>query len=1183
MKIKSISIHGFKSFYEKTKILFDREMSAIVGPNGCGKSNVLDAIRWILGEQNPRQLRAEIMEELISNGSEFLKPLGMAEVALTLESVPNYNFEEVELKRRIYRSGESEYYLNGVTCRLKDITDIFIDTGSGARSYSVIGQGRVDQMITAKPEEKRTLIEEVAGVRKYKIRRRETETRIKNTRENLSRVSDMTAEVKRQMDTLAEQAEQAREFREISEQAKELELRIYRAKLKSLNEKKEAITSKKSVSDEAIANLEKEVLGVISENKRLNTESTALESEIAELERKNYITGTELHSKRSSQEVIKSEIVGIDAFIEKMEHESELLREEGSALDSSLNTKKSSLEEVEQELRTLKSDIDKKEEGLQVLKNGSREIRASHEETRKTIFATLDEESKLKVKALGFEKEHEELKSRKGSIEREAQELEEEKKKTSQEIDGLNTTLSENENAKQRVLEINTHLEQSRASLEQSRDEKRSKSESLNEDLKAKSSRLTALRQIEANYEWLPEGIRDFILEHKGSGILGTVADFISVPEGYEKAAQAALGEKLNWILVEGESKAVEAVQSLRANSIGRATFIPLGTTTIGSPNENNWASGAQLKPLSRIVEVKDIDTGILDRLLGSVMLASSVEEALKHNSGNGRSVSYVTTEGDSVHPEGAVSGGATQPGVFERKRETIDLEHDIESIETDLERLRGEIDKENIEINTLNIKIKENERELIGIGIKEAEIKKDINNLGSNIERLDRRIGSLNHTMEETIAEMRETLTQLDQTKSKIYSLDNEKSELEQKYKAIEEKIESQELSEREMEREISTLSISRASLTEKEKNLYEDLNEIETRKLEIGRRIEREIESIENKKRDKVSLIEKDRLTIEEIKTIEENLAQEEKKAAELKEKRGRMLEEVNRSAEKRESINSELSELRIKQNSFELDLNGIRIEIENIVQNLRSGNMVENMEEFLSTEEPLEDGEKFDLRAEESKLKRLQSRIERFGPVNLLAPEEYSKLEERFSFLNEQIDDLTQALTSLGKAINKIDKESEKRFQEAFELMDKKFREIFSRLFRGGEGKLILTDPDNILESGVDVMVRPRGKKLQSINLLSGGEKALSAIALIISACLIKPAPFLLFDEIDAPLDDRNTSYFTELIKEIDRNSQVIIITHNKKTMQEVNSLIGITSNKSGTSTVVSVELSQAGQAH
>ena len=328
MKITSLEINGFKSFYNKTKIRFHNQLSAIVGPNGCGKSNVIDAIRWILGEQNPRLLRAEGMEQLISNGSELLKPVGMAEVSLILEQVPKYNFEEVEIKRRVFRSGESEYYLNGVSCRLKDITDIFIDTGSGARTHSIIGQGSVDKLITAKPEEKRTLIEEVAGIRKYKIRRRETETRIKTTKENLGRVQDMANEVKRQMDTLSLQAKQAEEFREISEEAGKLESAILNARLYKLTARKDTILNEKAVIEEKISETEKESTQLTNHLKTLNVQFTNTEESLKELERETNITRINLQTRQSSQELLKNEVSSIDKFIEKIESEAVMLENE---------------------------------------------------------------------------------------------------------------------------------------------------------------------------------------------------------------------------------------------------------------------------------------------------------------------------------------------------------------------------------------------------------------------------------------------------------------------------------------------------------------------------------------------------------------------------------------------------------------------------------------------------------------------------------------------------------------------------------------------------------------------------------------------------------------------------------------------------------------------------------------
>jgi chromosome segregation protein len=1168
MKIKSLEITGFKSFYEKTRISFDLRLSAIVGPNGCGKSNVLDAIRWILGEQNPRQLRANVMEEIISNGSEFLKPLGMAEVSLVMENVSGYNFEQVEIKRRVFRSGDTEYYLNGVQCRLKDITDIFIDTGSGARAYSVIGQGRVDQMITAKPEDKRTLIEEVAGIRKYKMRRRETETRIKTTRENLSRVKDMVNEVKRQMDTLSLQAKHAGEFRELSEESRRLEARILRARLERLEKKKDSAIGEKTAVEQSIAKSEEEIIHVINLLKKLNNQSLTADDKIRESENDIFRTKTELQAKISSQDLIKTEISSIERFIEKIESESELLGSERLNLAAQTEIKKSALEEVGLELRKENTEIGGKEEKLAVIQAGFSAIRAEHQEIRASLFKTLDEYSSLKGAALGYEKELRDLYSKREVIEKELSEIELERKAAAEEIISLERILLENESKKQRVSESRDSLQAALSSVSETQTKKRGEYDGLQERLNESSSRLTVLDQIQANYEWLPEGIRNFILEHKGNGVLGTVSDFISVPEGYERAVEAVLGDKIKWILVEENAQALSAIDSLRQRSLGRGTFVPArGAHHLAASN----GGLLNARPLSEIVSLDD-KLSIIKNLLKSVYMVSTLGEGLRMQSETEGGASFVTAEGDYLHPDGAISGGTAQPGVLERKREIENLKTVITELQNGIDNLSLEIESNELEIKRLNSGIKGFENELVESGIIDAETRKDIFNFKNNLEKLERRIEGINQNLEKTGVETDEKLQLMEDTRVKITSLDGEKSVLEQRFGDVEGKIQKAEEEERSVEREIAEKKVKCASLIEKEKSLIEDLTELERRIRDIDNRIEHESRNIEEKKQEKLSFIEKDKYTVEEIGLINKAITENEEKLQVMKDERSAIAEEIRTANETRENLNTILSDLRLRNNSLELDLNSVLIEAENINDMIERGNLSDMVSDLAGREEPAG----INIQEEESRLRRLQAQIEKFGPVNLLAPEEYNKLEERYKFLNDQMEDLNQAINSLGKAISKIDKESEKRFRETFELMDQKFQEIFSRLFRGGEGKLVLTEPDNMLESGVEVMVRPRGKKFQSITLLSGGEKALSAIALIIAACLIKPAPFLLFDEIDAPLDDRNTSYFIELVKEIDKNSQVILITHNKKTMQQVNSLIGITSNRSGTSTVVSVDL-------
>lgn len=1173
MKITSLEINGFKSFYNKTKIRFHNQLSAIVGPNGCGKSNVIDAIRWILGEQNPRLLRAEVMEQLISNGSELLKPVGMAEVALVLEQVPKYNFEEVEIKRRVFRSGESEYYLNGVSCRLKDITDIFIDTGSGARTHSIIGQGSVDKLITAKPEEKRTLIEEVAGIRKYKIRRRETETRIKTTKENLSRVQDMANEVKRQMDTLSLQAKQAEDFRELSEEANKLESTILKAKLYKLQLRNSKILNEKALIEEKLSESEKELSQITNHLKTLNVQHTNTEESLSEFEKETNITRINLQTRQSSQELLKNEVSSIDKFIEKIESEAVLLENETGRIVEQLQSKRDMSQHVKEDLEKEEAHISEKENTLLSLKNKHSQSRDDLRDIRTSLFKTLNEYSSLKGSALGHEKELNELRSRKSQIENEHEEILQEEKGAIRDIANLENASKENETRKQNILETNNKLGLSLTSLNEKQRLAIEKSDSLKKGLNEINSRLNALEQIQANYEWLPEGIRNFILKNKGQGVLGTFSDFISVPEGYEKAVEIALGDTLKWILVDESSQAITAINSLKRDSIGRGTFISVKDERI---NTEIHKSSENMKSLFDIVQIENIRSNIVERTLKKVFIAPTLEEALEARKGSNDNSSFVTTDGDFVHSNGAISGGPTQPGVLERKREIENLTISAQELNTEIDKAASEIGDNEKEIQVIKDRIEEYNNRLIEIDIKEAETKKDILNLSGYLEKIEKRIEVISRNLTEIDNSTNEKAVLIEESNSKIKTLDIEKIDLEQKLATVEEKIQLEEQEERNLERDISEKKVKCASLREKERSLYEDLVELDIRRTDINKRIELESTTIEEKKQEKLNLIEKEGNTVVEIEDLKTTLKQKEESLTQKTEERRKLQEEITLTNEKRENLNSQLADVRLKSNSFEIDLNSVQMEIENITDTLRRNSSydLENQEEMSPEEE--QELVDIDLNIEEPRLRRLQQKIERFGPVNLLAPEEYNKLEERYTFLIEQMDDLTQAIASLAKAISKIDKESEKRFNEAFEVMNVKFQEIFSRLFRGGEGKLVLTDQDNILETGVEVMVRPRGKKFQSINLLSGGEKALSAIALIISACLIKPAPFLLFDEIDAPLDDKNTSYFMELIKEIDKNSQVVLITHNKKTMQEVHSLIGITSNKSGTSSVVSVEL-------
>ena len=1174
MRIKSLELIGFKSFYEKTSIHFHNGINAIVGPNGCGKSNILDAIRWVLGEQNPRRLRATEMEEVISNGGESLKPLGMAEVSLVIGDVPKDNLDEIIIKRRLFGSGESEYYINGNPCRLKDIPEMLMDTGIGARTHSIIGQGKVEHIITAKPDEKRVLIEEVAGIVKYKMRRGETESRIEHTKENLRRLKDIINEVNRQMKTLNRRAKDAEDFKRLSEEVKELELRILYSKLNELEKEKTMLFGERSEVEGKVSYLEKEINDKETILRELESKVLPFEQKIEELEKKTYKIKSEFQRRESLQKFLRNEASSIDEFIEKLEKEIESLRKEKEKIEIQLSFKKGDLEEVKENLSSKETLFIKREEALSNFKEKSTEIRAELESTRTMIFDNLDEYNSLKGVALGYKKELTEFKSRREIVRNEIEEVGNERERILSRISEAEHTLKDIEGKRNQIEETKRNTAVSLSTLCVVQESKKKEWVILSERLNEVSSRFNVLRQIQSNYEWLPEGMRRFLFERKGNGIVGVIADFISAPKGYERAIEAAFGDKLKWALVKESEEALRAVESLRELSIGRGTFIPMDNRRENGDFKKN---GKNVLPLSDKVKVEKIDRHIIENILKGVFVVSSLREALSLRDEMEEGTSFVTLSGDLLDSTGAISGGFTKERVLERKRDIEELSTETSKLEEKLSRVSSEIELNQGGIQKLQDALEELEKGSKEIEIKEVEIKKDIVNLGDNLLKTQRRYEVVEFELVEVDSKIQEREEKLGETRAKVERIRNEKINLEKRFRETEEKVQKLEEEKIGLEREITSFRIEISALLEKQRGTREDLEELEKRKKQIIDKIELEAVEIEKKGKIKLNLIKTDEDTRSEVKSFLQVLKEKEEELSLKKNEKNELLSRIRKVGEEKEELRGKLTELKEKYGTIEFNINGFQVEIEHIKDVIQKS--------YVHTDQVYNDEtsgfynlEHFNRDNEEAKLTELKKRLEELGPVNLLAPEEYKELEERYKYLSEQVEDLVDAISSLKRAMNKIDKEYEKRFKESFEVVNKKFGEIFSELFMGGEAKLILTNSDDILQTGIEVMVKPKGKRFQSVNLLSGGEKALSAIALLLSACFVKSAPFLLLDEIDASLDDVSISQFLDLLKDIAKESQVIIMTHNKRTMQAVDFLIGVTSDKRGVSKVFSVQLNR-----
>lgn len=1172
MRIKSLELIGFKSFYNKTKLELGNGINAVVGPNGCGKSNIIDAMRWVLGEQNPRMLRADSMDELIANGTDMLKPLGMAEVSLVVEKLPGIGFEEVNIKRRFYRSGESEYSINGVKCRLKDISELFMDTGAGARGYSIIGQGKVEEFITAKPEEKRKLIEEVAGVVKYKTRRKETHSRIESTRENLSRISDMTNEVSRQMESLSRQAEEAEEYKKLTEHLKLLELNILQVRLDKLTKENDGLQSDKSRLSVSISELSSKKDQSYQALRDSEIANNKFNEEINKHDNEIYTLKSEINEKNSYQDYVIKESSGIDEYINKLKKEIASIESEKGEIRETVVNKRNYLERNEEEKNSIQSELQTLEKDLDNLRQKSTNNKSELENTKSILFDILNNYSTIKGSAVGIGKELEELKSRRVRLQADIEKL-------SETVNGSKETLN-------RLLNEIEQLKKEKGSFQQNKDNlvnrylsnkelfERNSEENNNirEKLNDALSKIEVLNDIQSKYEWLPEAVREFLVDNKIEGVLGVVSDFVQVPENYEKALEASLGDKSNWVVVRDSDDALSAIDLLKESSSGRGTFFPISNQDY-TPKETG--AGSEYKKINELINVEGIDKQFIESMLESVYVVSTLEDAIKLRAELGSGISAVTMDGSFVDKSGAITGGFTTGGVFERKREieglevlSVELKEKVSTGKTRLDSLSIEIQENSIEIENLDKVLREKE-------IRVVEIDRDISNLKLTIKENIERKESLESEFNAVDEQIKVKSEQVDEFSITLSDLEKEKEELDNRFSQFEDIVKNYENREKLIEQDIMGFKVKSASINETERLVEREINEQLERDNRLSDKIISEKEEINIKEKEKEELRNDGQSSKEKVERLNQQLMFKEKELVEVKSRREKSAESLIDSRQSVENIDGEL--ITLKDNSSEIDLkiNSVSLEINHIneqVQKLTGeGELKHNLNDT--------DLSNFNLNESTSEYNKLKKRVDSFGLVNLLAPEEYKKLEERYNFLTEQTEDLENALDSLIKAINKLDRESITRFKEAFELINNRFQEIISKLFAGGEGKLIITEPEDLLNTGIEVMVRPGGKKLQSINLLSGGEKALSAIALIISACLVKPVPFLLLDEIDAPLDESNTARFAKLIKEIARDSQVVIITHNKSTMMDVDTLVGITAGKSVESKVVSVELNAA----
>ncbi len=1187
MQLKTLHMLGFKSFADKTAVVFQPGVTAVVGPNGCGKSNISDAIRWVLGEQSAKHLRGDKMEDVIFNGTESRKPLGMAEVSLTLTNVAGGlssefgRYSEIEITRRLFRSGESEYFINKIPCRLKDIRDLMMDAGVGAKIHAIIEQDRVDQILSSKPEDRRFLFEEVAGVMKYKARRQESLSKLEATRQNQLRVNDILTEVKRQVNSLDRQAKKAERYQKLRAELKDLEFRLAAVEYSNLGLEWTATTEEFKKIENELTELHASLSKIEASIEGTRAEALSAERELAGLQHRIHEIESSLSSAEHRVEISKSQIASLTERRGRDIADTEYLKKE---IANSAERKAG----LEQEARTISALIEEKNvvlrektAALETLSQELKEKENALEQARSGVYNAITESAAEKTRI--------------SSLQARLAQIDEEDTRGKKESADIGHTLAELTillaNKEREIAEIAARREAEQqergrvsARFEEAIEKKKSIETALRatkDKLSARSSRLRSLLELEQSLEGYQKGVQAVMSARKEGStsdrlgtILGLVADVIETDPKYELAIEAVLGDRLQYVVVGSQADSLKAIDYLKSESGGRSTFVPSSPREIRSePFVKNGHEGV-IGPALGVVRFKDNYSDVAQYLLGDVVVVDTLQTALHLWDNNGFHKTLVTLAGEIVDPWGAVTGGQLETngtGMLTKRREIKDLEREVSV-------LTGQVAELETEVKDLEEKIesdKKTEAELAqAVHSSELELvnrEKDCGTVRDDIKRASQRRVTLDSEAAERAVRSKELIGGIEKSAGMLRDLEAGQSNARANIESLQKDLALRKEILESARTGITEIMLAVTALQEKQDAAARNLAAFAQSESELAERLmksETELSGIASKLGELESAIAASEAEIKQhIMTLDE----ERRVLVSKQEAHSRKAEALRAYEDQARKARHDIETVQKALSANEVKRTELRMKIEHLKDNIWATYHTE-------LETVVKELGQFEINIEESRLRRDDQRqkIDQMGPINIDALQEYNELKERHDLLSAQQKDINESLENLKKTIAKLDGETKDLFTEAYNAIHEKFKEVFSILFEGGRAELVLLDESNILESGIEIIAQPRGKKFQAISLLSGGERALTAIALLFAAFLVKPSPFCMLDEVDAPLDEANITRFTRLLKEMSSNSQFIVITHNKRTMETADALYGITMEEPGSSKIVSVTL-------
>lgn len=1179
MYLKSIEVQGFKSFANKIVFQFHQGITGIVGPNGSGKSNVADAVRWVLGEQRIKQLRGESMQDVIFSGTELRKPLGYAFVGITFDNADHklaIEYEEVTVARRLYRSGESEYSINGTPCRLKDVNELFYDTGIGKEGYSIIGQGQIEKILSGKPEEKRELFDEAAGIVKFKKRKATAQKKLEDEKNNLVRVTDILSELEKQVAPLEKQSEKAKVYLRKKEELKELDVNVFLLENKKLTQQLEELEGKCTIAQEDYDNTTKQYDRIKVEYDEIQARIETLEQEIeaarttltdasvtrGRLEGEINVLKEQIKGARGNEEHFRDRITAIKEQIALREGERAKILEDKTALDE----KVAALEKGRSEAKEALSEVQGRIEEL------NRKI----EEDKNQIITMLGERATIKSKMSSFDTMMEQMRIRKAELNSRLLRARSDEAERDAEIESLQ---EEFQRITDEISEADAHLAQMEEHNSAFRDRLRQKDEEIKESQGAYQrykSQLDTISNLTERYEGYGNSIQKVMEQREHhKGIIGVVADIIKVDKEYETAIETALGGSIQNIVTEDEETAKAMIGFLKKNRFGRATFLPL--TSIAKPQAFKMSDALKEQGVIGLADtLVRTDTryrNVAKTMLGRIVVVDNVDNAVRIAKKYNYSIRMVTLEGELLVPGGAISGGAfkNNSNLLGRRRELEELEQKLKAAKKKLEDATIAIENIKVERNSVRRSIEEEKAALQELYIRQNTARLNVVSAQERKNEAEQGFGDLiqeqrdiEHKVHEINADKEKTLHDLKASE------ENEKT-LEQGIAACQKELETYRLEESGKTGKVGEWDVEYEKLLQKQEFEQTNLNRIEG---ELVRSRE-ELSEVQTSLDSCLADIQNRQQNIAEIeKTIAASHDTQSDAEHSLKEKQ-KTKEELSQQQKNFFKTREEISE---KKNALDKEvyrLNSQREKLEDTIEN-QINYMWNEYEITLNNAASMRNEALKDIAEMKKQITAIKDAIRKLGDVNVNAIEDYKVLMERYTFMKNQHDDLIEAEKTLEGIIEELDTAMRRQFAEKFEEIKREFDKVFKELFGGGKGTLQLIEDEDILEAGVRIIAQPPGKKLQNMMQLSGGEKSFTAIALLFAIQNLKPSPFCLLDEIEAALDEGNVSRFAKYLNKLTKSTQFIVITHRRGTMEQADRLYGITMQEKGVSTLVSVNL-------